>query len=73
MTLITIIRHDMTPAVTSLGSAAFGTITTDVALQRLAWTLAIVVSIFTIVRYCYRAYKWWKDWNIDLTQDEDDD
>ena len=73
MTLINLIRHNITPAIASLGSAAFGTLTTDIVLQRLAWTLAIIVSAMTIIRYLYRAYKWWKEWKIDLTQDEEDD
>lgn len=70
MTLLELVKNDTAAAVTALTGSAVGTITTDQMLQRLSWTLAILVSVAALVRYAYRLYKWWKDMKIEIT-DED--
>lgn len=70
-----ILRHDLFPPIASLSTATIGTLGTDVVLQRLAWTLAIFVSFFAIIRYIYRFYKWMREWRFQLKDytNEDDD
>ena len=73
MSITNLIRHDLFAPITSLSTATIGTLSTDVMLQRLAWTLAIIVSALTIIRYTYRCYKWIKNGKIELKHYEDDD
>jgi len=71
MTLIDILRNDLAQVGTIWTSAGLSTLSTNDALQRLMWTLAIVVSVFAIVRYIYRFYTWVMKDEPKYTDDEE--
>jgi len=71
MSIIDFIRHDLASVGTIWASVGLSELSTNDIMQRLMWTLAIIVSVFAIVKYLYRFYKWLQG-KQDIYYDDDE-
>ena len=71
MSIIDMVKIDIAPVGAIWTFVGLSELSTNDIMQRLMWTLAIVVSVITIVRYLYRFYIWCKNREEKYYDDDD--